>query len=243
MQRPRPRVVQSGLYALVRSGCQATTRPTAAPASTSPAPYASANGERDGTGRRGKSRSRKTCRRARRGVRRVVRAHAVHRRVVGGVRRAGCTSCRGVPDEAGREESTSAATPAAFGAAIEVPCSQPKPSPRAVKQAELTNEPANGSVQIRPSGRQRAERAPAAGEHIALAAVVAGDLVAACSARRGEVDPRAVVRVVGELVARADVVPPAQGHRVGAAPIAFAVAETIVTPGTPEGTTSQPRRS
>ncbi len=50
----------------------------------------------------------------------------------------------------GRADSTSAATPAAFGADIDVPWSQPKDCPRNEKQAELKIEEANGSVQISP---------------------------------------------------------------------------------------------
>src|SRR3954447_6594725 len=62
---------------------------------------------------------------------------------------------------------------------------------------------------------ERAERAPAAGEHVAVAAVVAGDLEAPRAAGGGEVDAGAVVRVVGELVARAYVGAPAQWNVSG----------------------------
>src|SRR5207253_5231762 len=54
------------------------------------------------------------------------------------------------------------------------------------------------------------ERAPAAVEEVAVAAVVERDLVPPGAAGRRQVDPGAVVGVVGELVARADVVLPAQ---------------------------------
>src|SRR5438034_3707907 len=62
---------------------------------------------------------------------------------------------------------------------------------------------------------ERAERAPAAEEDVALAAAVGGDLVAAGAARSCGVDARAGVRVVGEVVARADVLAPAKRNRSG----------------------------
>src|SRR5204862_4578347 len=62
---------------------------------------------------------------------------------------------------------------------------------------------------------ESAERAPAAQEDVALAPVVRGNLVAARTARCCEVDPGAVVRVVGELVAGAYVLVPAKRNRSG----------------------------
>src|SRR5439155_1923827 len=50
----------------------------------------------------------------------------------------------------GFAEITSAATPRAFGADIDVPWSQPKPAPSALKHAKLKSEDWSGSRQISP---------------------------------------------------------------------------------------------
>src|SRR5437764_774539 len=65
-------------------------------------------------------------------------------------------SAPGFRRKSGFAERASAATPTAFGDAIDVPCSQPKPLPETLKQAKLNSEDSAGSVQISPD----ASRAP-----------------------------------------------------------------------------------